>query len=229
MNRAFLFGLAVLMAPAGDDGAGAAGGPPPPVPAAGGPPAPDPPVTPPAAPAKPPAPSGAAAALKSIEAARAEAKAKREAAQKPAAAPGAAPAVDPELQSAAEKWRAYEKAESARIATEAEGLDPEDKALIDGEKDITRKAALLARFKREASAAAPAKPAKPVAPAKPAGGPPSAGSVDFEAAWAGGQQAWDAAKARDPEGASKWLAGRNAPSASSNPFSRMFNRKPSKG
>lgn len=178
------------------------------------PPAPAP-VAPAAAPAAaepvaapPPAtpkPSRASEALKAIEAARAEAKAKREAAQKPAPAPGAAPAVDPELQSAAEKWRAYEKTESARIAAEAEGLDPEDKALIDGEKDITRKAALLARFKREASAA-PAKPAKPVAPAKPAGGPPSSSAIDFAAAIKDPKAMADA-KARDPVGFGKFISG----------------------
>ncbi len=227
MNRRFLFGLAVLMAPAGDDGA-AAGGPPAPVAGAGGPPAADPPATPPAPAAKP---SGAAAALAAVQAARAEAKAKREAAAKPAAAPGApAPAVDPELQTAADKWRSHVKTESARIATEAEGLDPEDKALIDGEPDIARKAALLARFKREA-APANAKPPKVVAPAKPAGGPPSSSLMDFEAAWAGGPDAWNQAKARDPEGAAKWLTARgSSPStAKTNPFSSLFTRKPSKG
>lgn len=179
------------------------------------PPAPAP-VAPAAAPAAadpvaapPPAtpkPSRASEALKAIEAARAEAKAKREAAAKPPAAPGAAPAVDPETQSAAEKWRAYEKAESARIATEAEGLDPEDKALIDGEKDITRKAALLARFKREASAAAPAKPQKVVAPAKPAGGPPSSSAVDFAESLKDPKAMADA-KARDPVGFGKFISG----------------------
>jgi hypothetical protein len=188
-------------------------------------PAADPAATPPAAAAKP---SAAAAALKAIEASRAEAKAKREAAARPAAAPGAPaePAEHPD----ALKWRSHVKAESARIATEAEGLDPEDKALIDGEPDIARKAALLARFKREA-APANAKPPKVVAPAKPAGGPPSSSLVDFEAAWAGGPDAWNQAKARDPEGAAKWLTARgSSPStAKTNPFSSLFTRKPSKG
>jgi hypothetical protein len=175
--------------------------------------------------------------LASITAAREAAKAKREAdaaaKAKPADAPGApaapaAPAIPPELQTAADRWKAHEKAETARIAAEAADLDDADKALIDGEPDIARKAALLARFKRDA-AAANAKPPKVVATPKPAGGPPSSSSVDFESAWASGPAAWDAAKARDPDGAAKWLQGRNAPATTSNPFSRMFNRKPSKG
>ena len=149
-----------------------------------------------------PKPSRASEALKAIEAARAEAKAKREAAAKPAA-PGAPaePAVDPD----ALAWRAHVKAESARIAAEAEGLDPEDKALIDGEKDITRKAALLARFKREA-AAAPVKAAKVVAPAKPAGGPPSSSAIDFASALKDPKAMADA-KERDPAGFGKFLSG----------------------
>jgi hypothetical protein len=97
------------------------------------------------------------------------------------------------------------KAEGARIAAAAADLDDDDRALIDGEKDIGRKAALLARFKREA-AAAPAKAAKVVAPAKPAGGPPSSSAVDFAAALKDPKAMADA-KARDPDGFSKFFSG----------------------
>ncbi len=170
-------------------------------------PAADPAVTPPAAPAKP---SGAAAALASITAAREAAKAKREAdaaAKKPADAPGApaAPVIPPELQTAADRWKAHEKAETARIAAEAADLDDADKALIDGEPDIARKAALLARFKRDA-AAANAKPPKVVATPKPAGGPPSSSAIDFAAALKDPKAMADA-KARDPDGFTKFFSG----------------------
>jgi hypothetical protein len=96
------------------------------------------------------------------------------------------------------------KAEGARIAAAAADLDDDDRALIDGEKDIGRKAALLARFKREA--AAPAKAAKVVAPAKPAGGPPSSSAVDFAAALKDPKAMADA-KARDPNGLTKFISG----------------------
>jgi hypothetical protein len=171
-------------------------------------PAAEPAATPPAAPAKP---SGAAAALVSITAARAEAKAKREAdaaaKAKPADAPGtpAAPVIPPELQTAADRWKAHEKAETARIAAEAADLDDADKALIDGEPDIARKAALLARFKRDAAASA-ARPPKVVATPKPAGGPPSSSAIDFAAALTDPKAMADA-KARDPNGLTKFISG----------------------
>ncbi len=146
-----------------------------------------------------------------MQAARAEAKAKREAdaaaKAKPADAPGApaAPVIPPELQTAADRWKAHEKAETARIAAEAADLDDADKALIDGEPDIARKAALLARFKREA-APANAKPPKVVAPAKPAGGPPSSSAIDFAASLKDPKAMADA-KARDPAAFEKFFSG----------------------
>jgi hypothetical protein len=142
--------------------------------------------------------------LASVQAARAEAKAKREAAAaaKPAA-PGAPaePVVDPD----AARWRAHVKAEAARIEGEAADLDDADKALIAGEPDIARKAALLARLKRDVAAAS-AKAPKVVATPKPAGGPPSSSAIDFAAALKDPKAMADA-KQRDPDGFTKFFSG----------------------
>jgi hypothetical protein len=160
-------------------------------------------ATPPADPATatPSTPNAARVALEAFRAKRAE----KAAARTPAARdgePAVAAVVPPELKSAADKWAAYEKAESSRITKAAEGLDDEDKALIAGEPDITRKAALLARLSR----AADASPApKPVAKPKPAGGPPSSSAVDFAAALKDPRAMADA-KARDPSGFEKFFS-----------------------
>jgi hypothetical protein len=164
----------------------------------------DVPATPPQAPAETPAPAAPAAApapvVSKAKGALAAFQAKRSPkADAPKDAKPEAPAIPADIQTAAERWRAHEKAESARIKAAAANLDEADQALIDSEPDIARKAALLARL---TPAAAPERtPAKP----KPAGGPPPASAVDFGEALKDPKAMADA-KARDPEGLAKFIS-----------------------
>lgn len=116
------------------------------------------------------------------------------------AAKAAASNVDPVILDHARRWQAHEKAEAKRIGDAAAGLDAEDRALIDGEKDLGRKAALLARLTKAAApaAAAPAAP-KAVAKPGPTGAPPSVTSIDLAEAIKT-PEGLAAAKASDPEG-----------------------------
>ena len=156
-------------------------------------------ATPPAAPAAadPAQPSKAAAALAAFRAKRAAPPADPAA---PAAAPApgtppaaAAPAVPADVADGARRWAEHVTAEAARIATLAEGLSDDDKALLAGITDVALRAKVLDRLKG-ATLAEPAKaPAKP----RPAGGPPSSSSVDFGAAIKD-PRAMAEAKAKDP-------------------------------
>jgi hypothetical protein len=109
--------------------------------------------------------------------------------------------VPADVQSAADRWRAHETSERARVKAAAASLDADDRKLVDGEPDIGRQAALLARFLRQTDAAAAKSTAKPRAP----GGPPSSSSVDFAAALKDPSALADA-KARDPAGFAKFFS-----------------------
>jgi hypothetical protein len=146
-----------------------------------------------------PKPSAARERLDAIRARREErSKARADAAAVKAGA-------DPAIVEAANRWRAYEAAEAARVAKEAEALSPEDRALVDGEKDVTRKAALVARLKVAAAAAAPSTPPKVVAKAPPVGAPAGVTSTDHMESIKDAQ-AMAEAKARDPGGFDKFFS-----------------------
>lgn len=159
-------------------------------------------ATPPAAPAAadPAQPSKAAAALAAFRAKRAAPPADPAAPAAPAAAPApgtppaaAAPAIPADIADSARRWAEHVKTEAARIATLAEGLSDDDKALLAGITDVGLKARVLDRLK----GAAVAEPAKVAAKPRPAGGPPSSSSVDFGAAIKD-PRAMAEAKAKDP-------------------------------
>lgn len=165
--------------------------------------APAAPAADPAAP-KPATPSRAAAALAAFRAKRAAAPAAAPVAPveaAPAGDPAAAPAIPAEIADAAKRWSEHIKAETARIATLAEGLSDEDKALIAGVPDVAMKAKILERLKGNAEAAPVKEKAKPRA----AGGPPPASTVDFSSALKDPQAMADA-KARDPQGLKAFLS-----------------------
>lgn len=167
-------------------------------------PAPEAPAPAPAPPAQEVAKADVPKAKEPGPAARklAEIRARKEAkAAEREAAKAAAANVDPAIFAAAQRWQAHEKAESKRISAAAAGLDESDRALIDGEKDLGRKAMLLDRLQKAAGAPAPAAPAAPKAVAKPGptGAPPSVTSVDFAEAIKT-PEGLAAAKASDPEG-----------------------------
>jgi hypothetical protein len=87
------------------------------------------------------------------------------------------------------------KAESARIAAQAESLGEDDRALLEGITDVALRAKVLERLKSSTSEA----PAKARAAPRAAGGPPSASSVDFASAIKD-PRAMAEAKAKDPAG-----------------------------
>lgn len=152
-------------------------------------------ATPAPAPASKPQPtvSPRIAAIRDAALARAEARRK----PKPVEGAPAEPVIPPDIKSAADRWRAHEKAEKARIAAAAASLSDEDRALVESEPDIARAGVLLARL-----TAASAPQGKQVAPPRPAGGPPPAGDalgVDFAAA-VRDPKALAEAKAKDPKG-----------------------------
>lgn len=169
-------------------------------------------ATPPAAPAAadPAAQvSKAAAALAAFRAKRAAPPADPAAPAAPAAvpAPGTppaaapAPAIPADIADSARRWAEHVKAEAARIATLAEGLSDEDKALLSGISDVALRAKVLDRL-RGATVAEPAKvPAKP----RPAGGPPSASAVDFGSTLKD-PRAMSEAKAKDPAGFAAFMS-----------------------
>jgi pyruvate dehydrogenase E2 component (dihydrolipoamide acetyltransferase) len=159
----------------------------------------------PAAPAAAPAPvvsraKGALAAFRA-KAAQAPAAPATPAAPGASAAEPASAVIPPDVADAAKRWKAHAKAESDRIAAAAEGLDEADKALIAGEPDLARKAALLARL----SPAADAGPPKAKAAPRAAGAPPAASSIDFAASMKD-PRAMAEAKARDPKGFAAFLS-----------------------
>jgi hypothetical protein len=93
------------------------------------------------------------------------------------AAKATASNIDLAILDRAKRWEAHEAAESKRISEAAAGLDAEDRALIDGEKDLGRKATLLARLQK--AAAPEPKGPRPVAKAGPSGSPPSVVDLDL--------------------------------------------------
>lgn len=82
-------------------------------------------------------------------------------------------------------------------------LTPSQQALVATlEKvDIAQAAALVA----ELSGVKPTTPTTP-SPLPPGGAPSIDGALGFAEAWKGGEKTWKAAKERDPDGASAWLA-----------------------
>jgi len=148
--------------------------------------------------AKPEAkPSAAKATLDAIR----ERRAQRAAAKAEAAKPkDAGPAIPADIASAAERWRAYEAAEAKRLDEASKALPAEDRALVDGEKDIARRAALVARLQAAHDALAASKPAaKVTAKPGPTGAPPPATSIDILEALKT-PEGMKAAKSADPEG-----------------------------
>ena len=141
--------------------------------------------------------SAAAARLDEIRARREDRSKQR------ADAAAVAKGADPALVDAANRWRAYEAEQAARVAKEAEALSPEDRALVDGEKDVARKAALVARLKVAAAAGSPAP--KTVAKPLPIGAPAGVTSTDYAEAMRD-PKAMAEAKARDPEGFGKFFS-----------------------
>lgn len=115
----------------------------------------------------------------------------------PAASPAApsAPAIPADIADAAKRWASHLKAESARIAAQAESLGEDDRALLDGITDVALRAKVLERLKSSSDPA----PAKTRAAPRAAGGPPSASSVDFASAIKD-PRAMAEAKAKDPAG-----------------------------
>jgi hypothetical protein len=111
------------------------------------------------------------------------------------AAPSVAPAIPADIADAAKRWASHLKAESARIAAQAESLGEDDRALLDGITDVALRAKVLERLKSSSDPA----PAKTRAAPRAAGGPPAASSVDFAAAIRD-PRAMAEAKAKDPKG-----------------------------
>lgn len=150
-----------------------------------------------------PAPSRAAGALAAFRSRRASvagapaAAAPAAAETVPAATPAApsAPAIPADIADGAKRWASHLKAESARIAAQAESLGEDDRALLEGITDVALRAKVLERLKSSSDAA----PAKTRAAPRAAGGPPSASSVDFASAIKD-PRAMAEAKAKDPAG-----------------------------
>lgn len=166
-----------------------------------------------------------AAALKAkIGESTAKAKAERERVAKEAEANGElakalelARAQLAELEGAAplaEKWRAYEAAETKRLDESASKLPDAFAALYKRAGDVEAKREVLAAYEAVMATAAGA----PAAPKTPPTGavPPSKSPVDFEAAFREGGKAWEDAKARDPEGAKAYSAKISNPASASN-------------
>lgn len=111
-----------------------------------------------------------------------------------------------ELKADAAVGKGYREREHARIDAAAKDLPPGDKALLDMQPSLEAKAALLARI------SGTAKPEH--RPVGSGGAPAPADVIDFGAAFPDAGK-WAAAKARDPKGASAWMASRTAPGLSS--------------
>jgi hypothetical protein len=136
--------------------------------------------------------SVAAERIAALRTARAEARAQ-------AAVPVAVDSkASPEMIAAAKRWQSHEASERKRISAASAGLSADDRAIVDGEKDITRAAMLLARL----TSTAPAP--KAVAPARATGAPPSAGGVDY-ASTLKDPKAMAEAKAKDPKGFAEYF------------------------
>jgi predicted secreted acid phosphatase len=114
----------------------------------------------------------------------------------------------------ANRWRAYEEAESKRLDSEAAALPEAVRAIYAKQGDVDAKREILAAF-RSTSTASP----KVVGVPPSMGAPPAVSVVDFDEALSDvtGKKAAEA-KARDPQGWSAWLAskmsGRSSSSAS---------------
>lgn len=109
----------------------------------------------------------------------------------------------PEVAAKVAAWDAYEQSEAKRIEADAKTLDEADRALLEGERDITRRALLL---KRLLAAAAPVEPTKKNVGKAPPGldAQPSV-KTDFAAALTD-PRALDDVKATDPKGWSEYFS-----------------------
>ena len=114
----------------------------------------------------------------------------------------------------ANRWRAYEEAESKRLDAEALALPEAVRSLYAKQNDVDAKREILAAFRSTSTA-----PLKVVGVPPSMGAPPAVSGVDFDEALSDvtGKKAAEA-KARDPQGWSAWLAskmsGRSSTSAS---------------
>jgi hypothetical protein len=114
----------------------------------------------------------------------------------------------------ANRWRAYEEAESKRLDSEAAALPEAVRAIYAKQGDVDAKREILAAFRSTSTA-----PLKTVGVPPSMGAPPAVSVVDFDEALSDvtGKKAAEA-KARDPQGWSAWLAskmsGRSSSSAS---------------
>ena len=71
------------------------------------------------------------------------------------------------LQTKADRWEAYEASQSLEIEREIKKLPKADQDFVNGETDITRRRALLARFQKQSAIAAPSIDAPSVTPPSP--------------------------------------------------------------
>jgi hypothetical protein len=106
--------------------------------------------------------------------------------------------------------RAHRETESKRITEAASRLSSEDRELVEGEPDLARRAALVARLSAAGSGRARA---------NPGGGPPMPKPYvgDFDTAWRNGE--FREARERDPKGAAEWLASKAQIKPKAQPFS----------
>jgi|GEM_PF-3610191 len=132
--------------------------------------------------------SAAASRIAALRTSRAEARAAL-------VAPVAEDKATPEVFASAKRWASHEASERKRITAASTSLSAEDRAIVEGERDVARASMLLARL----SATAPTPTTKSVAPARANGAPPSAGAVDY-AATLKDPKAMAEAKAKDPKG-----------------------------
>ena len=102
----------------------------------------------------------------------------------------------------AEKYRAIEKAELAKIEEQAKSLPEAFKKLYSGAVDLEAKRDVLAAYAALPTTVAP----KDVLQAPATGAPPSQSSVDFAEAMQKGEKEFSEAKARDPKGFANWMA-----------------------
>lgn len=101
----------------------------------------------------------------------------------------------------AEKYRAFEKAELAKIEEQAKSLPEAFKKLYAGAVDLEAKRDVLAAY-----GALPNSTPKDVLTAPATGAPPSQSSIDFAEAMQKGEKEFSEAKARDPKGFANWMA-----------------------
>lgn len=113
------------------------------------------------------------------------------------------------LQQQAERWRAYEQAETARLKAAREQLPAHWQAAIDAAGSLDGQQAILRAYEAE-RASGKRTPANP-----PPGGNPAAGGVDFGQV-AGDPSALRAAKIADPSGWERFKASMRRTSSGTN-------------